>query len=111
MIGKDTESETVVSLNEVKRILEDRKKGDKELTYEQQLAYDHAKKFTEVEKSKEEKIRKALVDLGLSDRTAIKILDILPKNAMTLKQLLVHENRTFDDAEVAKMLAVIKENA
>jgi DNA-directed RNA polymerase subunit F len=110
MIGKETEGETAVSLNDVKRILDDRKKG-KELTYEQQLAYEHAKRFTPLEKGKEDKLRKALAEFGLSDRSVIKIIDILPKSAMTLRQILVHENKTFDDAEVVKILAAVKENS
>ncbi len=109
MIGKGIEAEEDVSLNEVKSIIEERKKG-KELTYEQQLAYDHAKKFTTGEK-KDDKLKKALSELGLGAKTIVKIIDIMPKNALTLKQILVHENKTFDDAEVAKILASIKENA
>ncbi len=111
MIGKETEEETAVSLNEVKKILEDRKKGGKELTYEQQLAYEHAKKFAGLEKAKEEKLKKALGEQGLNDKIIIKVIDIMPKNAMTLRQILMHENKTFEDAEVTKILAVIKENA
>lgn len=108
MIGKDTESETIVSLNEVKRILDERKKG-KELTYEQQLAYEHAKKFAN--EAKEEKLKKALLELGLNEKSATKIIDIMPKSAMTLKQILAHENKTFDDSEVTKILTIIKENS
>ncbi len=108
MIGKGIEGEELASLNEVKEILEDRKK-EKELTYEQQLAYDHAKKFAA--DAKQEKLRKALVDQGLSDRAAVKAMDIMPKNAMTLKQILSHENKTFSDEEVNAILAVLKGSA
>lgn len=109
MIGKESESESMVSLGEVKRILEDKKK-DKELTYEQQLAYDHAKKFSGLEKGKEEKLRKALVELGASDKTAVRIMDVLPKSALTLRQILAHENKTFSDEDIGKMLAAVKEH-
>ncbi len=111
MIGKETQEETAVSLNEVKRILEEKKKGSKELTYEQQLAYDHAKKFANLDKPKEEKLRKALSEFGLSETAAVKIINILPKNVITLKQILMHENKTFDEAEITKVLAAVKENA
>jgi DNA-directed RNA polymerase subunit F len=110
MIGKGAEHEEPASLNEVLEILEQRKK-DRELTYEQQLAYEHVKKFASGGKAKEEKLKKALKEAGLGDRAVMKVLDIMPKNIMTLKQILAHENRTFDDAELAKILASIKENA
>ncbi len=110
MIGRESESESIVSLGEVKRILDDKKK-EKELTYEQQLAYDHAKKFAGLEKGKEEKLKSALVSLGASEKTAFRIMDILPKSALTLRQILAHENKTFSDDEISKMLAAVKEHA
>lgn len=110
MIGKNVDSEELTSLSEVKEVLEQRKK-DGELTYEQQLAYEHAKKFASGERSKEEKFKKALVEAGASPKSAIKIMDIMPKNAMTIRQILMHENRAFTDEEVNKMLATVKENA
>ena len=97
MIGKGAGKEEQASLNEVLEILEERKKG-KELTYEQQLAYDHVKKFASGAKAKEEKLKKALKEAGIGDKAVIKVLDIMPKNIMTLKQILAHENRTFDAA-------------
>ncbi|MCL5430402.1 MAG: RNA polymerase Rpb4 family protein [Candidatus Marsarchaeota archaeon] len=109
MIGKDVESEDFVSIHEVKKVLEERKK-QKELTYEQQLAYDHAKKFSSLDKSSEDKIIKALAALDVKGKPAIKIVDVLPKNLMTLKQILAHENRNFSDAELEKIMAIIKEN-
>ncbi len=110
MIGKGVEGEQLASLNEVLETLEERKKS-RELTYEQQLAYDHVKKFATGTKTKEEKLKKVLKETGMSDKAMVKILDIMPKNIMTLKQILAHENRTFDDAELAKILASVKENA
>ncbi len=108
MIGKEVESEQLVTLNEAKEILEERKKT-KELNYEQQLAYEHAKKFASgLEKKKEDALREKLVALGVSEKTAIKIIDILPESAILLKQMLVHESSTFSDADAAKMLEAIK---
>lgn len=111
MIGKKVEEETVVTLNTVRGILEERKE-QRELTYEQQLAYEHSKRFSALEKPKEEKLRKALSALGLSDKTITKIIDIMPKNALTIKQILASaESNTFPDEDITKMLAAIKESA
>lgn len=98
----------MVSIEEVIQVLED-SKGSADLTYEQQLALQHAKKFA-VTKAKSEKIGKSLKELGiLEEKSIIKILEIMPKNAMTLRQILMQERRTFSDEEVNKILAFTKE--
>lgn len=110
MIGKAVESEHIVSLNEAGRILDERKK-EKELTYEQQLAFDHASKFPKLDKSTEEKLKKELVAMALTDKAVFKIIDIMPKNILTLKQILTNENRVFSEEELNKILAAVKASA
>ncbi len=63
MIGKESKQNGYASLSEVLEILEDRKK-ERELTYEQQIAMEHAKKFV-VAKVTEQKTKKALEALGI----------------------------------------------
>ncbi len=95
-----------VSIEDVINVLE---KDKTELTYEQQLALQHAKKFA-AGKAKNEKMRKELEGMGiLTERSIIKMLEVMPKNLMTLKQILVHERRSFTDEELSKLLAVTKE--
>jgi DNA-directed RNA polymerase subunit F len=107
MIGKDSKRNGYVSLSEVLEILESRKK-DKELTYEQQIAFEHATKFASAKS--DSKIRKGLQELGiLSDQTVISILDVMPKNMALLKQILATEKRTFSDEEVKKVLSLINQ--
>lgn len=97
----------MVSIDGVIHILEGNKT---ELTYEQQLALQHAKKFA-ASKSKIEKMKKELDATGiLSEKSVVKILDIHPKNNMTLKQILSQEGRSFSDEEVSKILAITKES-
>ena len=96
-----------VSIEDVINVLENDKS---ELTYEQQLALQHAKRFATSSKAKSEKVRKELEGTGiLSGRSVIKILEIMPKNLMTLKQILMNERRTFSDEELTKLLAITKE--
>lgn len=97
----------VASIDEVVDVLDEGKGA--ELTYEQQLALQHAKKFGTT-KSKSEKIKKELEATGLlSDRSVIKIIEIMPKNQMTLRQILASERKTFSDEDVNKILAITKE--
>lgn len=97
-----------VSIDDVISILEDGE-GSAELTYEQQLALQHAKKNS-VPKAKSEKIKKTLEEMKiLNERSIIKILEVMPKNQMTLKQILAPEKRTFSDEELVKVLALTKD--
>jgi DNA-directed RNA polymerase subunit F len=97
----------IISIDEVIDVLEGKKNA--EHTYEQQLALQHAKKFAE-SKSKSEKLKKELEGTGLlSERSIAKIIEVKPKNQMTLRQILANERKTFSDEEVAKILALTKE--
>jgi DNA-directed RNA polymerase subunit F len=96
----------IVSIDEVIRVLEENKG---ELTYEQQLALQHAKKLGAT-KAKSDKIKKELESTGLlSEKSVVKMLEIMPKNQMTLRQILAQERKTFSDEDVTKLLAITKE--
>ncbi len=108
MIGKNSKHNGHASLNEVLGILESRKK-ERELTYEQQIALEHATKFASG-KGSEQGTKKALEALGtLSQQTIMMILNIMPKSEMLLKQILAVEKRSFTEEEVKKVLAIVKE--
>ena len=97
----------IASIDDVVSVLEKDKSG--ELTYEQQLALQHAKKFSTT-KQKGEKLRKELESTGtLSERSVIKILEVMPKNKMTLRQVLAHESKVYSDEDLDKILAITKD--
>ncbi len=107
MIGRESKQTRLAALYEVVDILEERKKG-RELTYEQQIALEHAKKLAKgTEQSK--KARNELEKLGsLSEKSVIKILEVMPKDAMLLRQVLAQEGKVFSEEQIAKILAITK---
>lgn len=108
MIGKQAGAGEAVPIDEVIAILEERKKSG-ELTYEQQIALEHSKKFVQ-NKAHIEKTKKAIEALNmLSSRGVLKVLEIMPKNAMLLRQILAQEKKAFTDEDVNKILAITKE--
>lgn len=110
MIGKQGKSKGSITLHSVHGILENRRK-QKEPTYEQQIALEHAEKFKMTDKE-QDSLRKKLADLGLlKDDTITKIIDIRPKSEALLKYILSSEKKTFSDDETKKVLAVVKEAA
>ena len=108
MIGKEAHQVKAVPISEVAEILEERKKSG-ELTYEQQIAMEHAKKFAQ-SKAHLNKVRSALEELKLlSTDSLLKVVEILPKNAMLLRQILMKEKKPFSNEDVNKILAITKE--
>ncbi len=105
----DVKETKIVSIDDVIQVLEDNKSG--ELTYEQQLALQHAKKFG-TPKAKNDKLKKELEATGIiNEKSVVKILEIMPKNQMTLRQILAAERKTFSDEDVNKLLAMTKDKA
>lgn len=109
MIGKAVLNKRIVSIQEVLEILENRKK-ESELGYEQELAYEHAKKFSRITKQKSEKLLKELEEIKkLSEEARIKIVEILPKNEDTLRQIIANEPYTLDESEIKRIMELINE--
>lgn len=108
MIGKEVSDTKPVSIYDVVDILGKGKEG--ELTYEQQTALEHAKRLTG--SKAHEKTRKSLEGMGiLAEMSVLKLIEIMPKNMMTLKQVLIKEKRTFSAEELQKILDILKGKA
>lgn len=105
MIGHELKESKPVSITEVAKILEENSGATP--TYEQQVALEHAKKVSDGKTP--EKIRKSLEALNLmSEAGVIKILEIMPKNASTLRQCLSREKRSYTDEDISKVLELVK---
>ncbi|EET90341.1 MAG: hypothetical protein LVQ97_03650 [Candidatus Micrarchaeales archaeon] len=105
MIGKKAEKENYVSTDEVYKILEERKKGKRPLTYEQQRALEHAEKFKEGSAAAQ-KLRKRLDEVGISEQTVVNIINIAPKNSKLLGHIIESESAQIND-EKLKMIKEI----
>jgi len=107
MIGKKVEEKGYVTVDELYEILGERKKGSKPLTYEQQVALEYAEKFRSTKDYKAK--MKVLEGMNMSGMAVIKLLEIRPKNAMLTRQILAHEKLTFNDEQIAQILAIIND--
>src|ERR1035441_5535210 len=105
MNGREIADSKPVSISEVVKILEENSGATP--TYEQQVALEHAKKVTEGKNP--ERIRKALEGLNLmTEASVIKVLEIMPKKAMTIRHVLAREKRTYSDEDIGKVLELTK---
>ena len=46
----------------------------------------------------------------MTESSVIKVLEIMPKNAMTLRHVLAREKRTYSDEDIAKILELTRES-
>ncbi len=109
MTGKKRLDARRASMPEVLSILEERQKSG-DLGYEQQLVLEHATKFAKMKESDVKKMVKELGELGLEERLALKVVEIMPTEPNLMKLILaMDKNRQpADDEAVGKMLEVVK---
>ena len=106
MIGKDNVSGEPVSTAQALEILEQRKK-EGELGYEQDLSFKHAEKYTSMSLKEAKKLAEELSETGISKKTIIKIVDILPKTEIQLKNVLLIEKKAIEELEVKKIFEIV----
>jgi DNA-directed RNA polymerase subunit F len=107
MIGEKILEKKPVSLVEVKQLLSERKKA-KDLSYEQDITFKYAKKFSKLSLAQAEKLKSELASIqGLNAETAVKIVDILPEKKEIL-QLLIPKDVVVDEAGLKAILDLCK---
>lgn len=98
-------SEPILEL-EVKTILAKRKEGE-ELAYEQAEALEHAEKFSDNAPAKAKKIIEDIKEnKKIPLETAIKIVEIMPKQTSTLKAILLKDKVELNDEELEAILKI-----
>ena len=96
-----------VTLPEAHEILVKRQK-EGELGYEQKLALGHASKFKKLTAEKAREMLQELKSLGLSQATAVKIVDTMPINMDQLKQVVIIEKRPIEESQLEEIMKLIQ---
>ena len=94
--------EKPITIAEVKKILNDEKKERGEQTYEQKVSLEYAKEFATRKASKVEDVKQKLIEMGMDEKMAVKVIDILPENETELN--LLFEKERFEVKEHAQEL-------
>lgn len=104
-----SENERVVSLPEVKEMLEEEAKVRTELTSEQKISLDHA---TRISKLSLQDARRLFEDLKsfdfVSDPVAVKIVDLLPAYPEDMRALFAKERLILDKKQIDQLLSAVK---
>jgi DNA-directed RNA polymerase subunit F len=97
-----------VSLAEVKNLLEKESKK-RELSYEQNLALEHAKHFAKIGISKAKKMADELMKIErITEPFAYKIVDILPMHPEEVRAIFAKERFTLEDKEIKQIIEIVE---
>ena len=101
----------LVTLAEVKELLEEAERARGELSYEQKLALEHARSFAirlTAAQSRElvERVRKA--SDKVSEGHAVKIADLLPTHADDVRVIFAKERFQLEKDEIDKILETVQ---
>lgn len=97
-----------ISAAQARELLEKRKK-DGELNYEQETALEHCEKTISLTSKKAEEKVNLLLEKNkkLLPETAIKLVDIQPKSASTLKAILLKDKIELSEEEVSELMKLL----
>jgi DNA-directed RNA polymerase subunit F len=112
ILEETVEEGRLVSLAEVKAMLEKAQKDRAELTYEQKIALEHAKRFARVDVKTAKALTAAIVAAmpGLEEKFALRVADLLPQHPDDVKAIFQKSRHDLSDDDVAKVLAVVDEH-
>jgi DNA-directed RNA polymerase subunit F len=99
--------EEILTLPEVKQLLEERAK--EELSYMQRITLDYVSKFSKLSaEAARQMVNELIEEFNLKPETAVQIANILPDTIHELRVLLTTEPKTFTSDELKKMMEILK---
>jgi DNA-directed RNA polymerase subunit F len=112
MLVKQIISEEILTLGEVKNLLEEvreeRSKEDKELGYELRKAISHAEIFARLAAQKSRELMNELLILEkMKPEIAVRIADILPMTNDEVRSIYAKERYTLSEKELKDILEIV----
>jgi DNA-directed RNA polymerase subunit F len=105
MIGKKVMETDPVTVAEVKTMLDDASESY-DLTYEQNLALDHATKFSKIEAESANKLVEELQEI-VKKTQATKIADMMPVDMADMRLLFAKERGSHKKEELEQVLEIV----
>ncbi len=112
ILEEAVEAGRLVSLAEVKTMLEKAQTERAELTYEQKIALEHAKRFARVNATVAKKIVAQISAAmpGVEDKFAVRVADLLPQHADDVRAIFQKSRHDLTEGDIAKVIAVVDEH-
>ncbi len=112
ILEETVEQGRLVSLAEVKAMLEKAGIDRAELTYEQKIALEHARRFARVDAKVAQAVvaavQKAIPDL--ESKYAVRVADLLPQHGDDVRALFQKSRHDLSEDDVAKIIAIVDEH-
>jgi DNA-directed RNA polymerase subunit F len=109
ILEEAVEEGRLVSLAEVKTMLEEAQRTRKDLTYEQKIALEHAKRFARVDGKTAvaiaQEVRAKMPDL--EEKYAVRIADLLPQHPDDVRAILQKSRHELSDADIESVIAIV----
>ena len=103
--------ERLVTLAEVKEMLEQESKDRTELVNEQKVALDHAGKFAKLPVKEAQKLLADIKELDfISEPVAYRIVDICPQYPEDVRALFAKERLILDKKQIDQVIATVKKH-
>ena len=112
ILEENVEEGRLVSLAEVKAMLEKSQTVRAELTYEQKIALEHARRFARVSPAVGKKLAADIAKSmpGLEEKYAIRVADLLPQHPDDVRAIFQKARIELTEADVEKVLAIVDEH-
>lgn len=108
MIGDEVKEEKTVAFAEALEILEDREE-EKELEFEQRLAYDYLQKFSQLPLDETKELLEELLDLEKVRRhQAVILANNMPENKQDVRLIFAKERTSLSEETVEKILEIVE---
>lgn len=107
MIGDEVEQRRPVTFSESLEILKEKKK-EKELEFEQRLAYDYVQKFSQLSSEKAEELVKELLEIEkIRDHQAVILVNNMPETKEDIRLIFAKERTSLREDTVEQILEII----
>jgi DNA-directed RNA polymerase subunit F len=112
IIEETVEEGRLVPLAEVKAMLEDSQKSRAELTYEQKIALEHAKRFARITPAVAKKIVQAVQKglPGVEEKFAVRVADLLPQHPDDVRAIFQKSRHEVTEADVTAIIGIVDEH-
>ncbi len=104
MIGKKLVDERYISISHARDMMANKANID-ELSYEHGCALDYLEKFAKLSSEDAEKLINDLINMGLDEKTAVKIADILPEDMEDLKLIFYKSDIPKNSEEILDIVS------
>lgn len=104
-------AERLVTLAEVKEMMEEESKERAELTNEQKVALDHSTKYAKLSVAEARKLLDDLKELDfISEPVAYRIVDICPQYPEDVRALFAKERLILEKKQIDQVIAAVKKH-